>query len=356
MGVRILNPRQVVALVVPPVLLVVVPAVLALLEVLVQGVHSPETLVHVVVGARHLRLQPRKRALDQHADGGRILGGRHVDGLLLLRLHLGQHVDDTYVLQVLVLLWEVEEVLPLHTHAPTSGACGKACEVGGVHPQRVDGDDATEVARGPLAHHFLELVEPVRLPIGDEPQGLDDDRHLLELPATLQVEGVARAPLEQVLDVYAAPCGHRQERDVTDTEAAGARDGALLPVLAAVDGPVVPRVAHAGRLIHWDEGVQHHSCWHRDDGLVHEPAAQTRAREVLSPRDEVNLLRAILAARTDVLHCESAVPENRSGAPVQVVVGDIVVHAVSNLSVEGLFAGVVDDPWIEVGAREVIET
>mmetsp|Transcript_117851 Transcript_117851/g.345270 ORF Transcript_117851/g.345270 Transcript_117851/m.345270 type:complete len:244 (+) Transcript_117851:1107-1838(+) len=169
------------------------------------------------------------------------------------------------------------------------------------------------------------------------------------------MQRVVSAPLQRVLHVLAPPPGHGQEGHVADAETAVAVDGAVLVVLAGVHGVVAPGVSETALVEHRGERVQEHLGRHRRDGLVDEPAAHARRGQVLLPRDHPHLLDAILDACPNVLHPEGAVAQDRRHGAVQVVVGHVVVHAVADVEVGLVLPGVVNDPWVEVGSREVVD-
>mmetsp|Transcript_99696 Transcript_99696/g.282367 ORF Transcript_99696/g.282367 Transcript_99696/m.282367 type:complete len:416 (+) Transcript_99696:1524-2771(+) len=90
---------------------------------------------------------------------------------------------------------------------------------------------------------------------------------------------------------------------------------------------------------------------------MREPARQPRAGQVLAPGHEVDLLGPVLAAAPDVLDGEGSVSEDRdlgSDHPL-VVIDEAVAHAVANLPVEDVLAGIVHQSVEGVCAREVVD-
>mmetsp|Transcript_11759 Transcript_11759/g.32187 ORF Transcript_11759/g.32187 Transcript_11759/m.32187 type:complete len:301 (-) Transcript_11759:695-1597(-) len=218
----------------PPILLVLVPALQALLKELVRGVDGMVEPGRVVIQAGILRSQQRQRALDQHTARLLVFRIVLVGWLVLGSLASGQHIEDPIVHELLVLLRVVDEVFAPHALHIAPDAGGEGAKIRGVHAQGVNKDDTPEVSIGPGANELLRLVQAVAVEIRKEAKGLDDDSDILELPAALEVQGVACAALEEVLDVLATPPSHGQEGDVADAEAAVAHDGALGAVLGAV--------------------------------------------------------------------------------------------------------------------------
>mmetsp|Transcript_85110 Transcript_85110/g.219253 ORF Transcript_85110/g.219253 Transcript_85110/m.219253 type:complete len:226 (+) Transcript_85110:353-1030(+) len=217
------------------VLLVLVPAIDALLVELVWWVDRHVARVHVVVQAHHLHLAARHTAIDHRARHLRIpsivLVSRFMFGCLVSR----EHLQDAEVLQSLVLHGEVYEVLAADAAGVAADARGQGREVRRVHAHGVSEDVPPEVARRPDADHLLDLVEAVRLPVGDEAEALDDVGHALELRTLFEVQAVVRAALQQVLMIHAAPRCHGEESDVTNAEAASALDGTVPVALLAED-------------------------------------------------------------------------------------------------------------------------
>mmetsp|Transcript_99688 Transcript_99688/g.282337 ORF Transcript_99688/g.282337 Transcript_99688/m.282337 type:complete len:674 (+) Transcript_99688:270-2291(+) len=339
----------------PPVLLVLVPARLALDEELLRRVHGMVHRRHVVVEPDHLLRQPWKVAFDDHRGSLGVLRVHLMSWLCVSRLAPWQHLDNARAHEPLKLLRKVEEELALHGLAVASDAGREGREVRRVHPKGIRGDGAPEVAVGPGTDELPHLVEPVGAEVADEAEALDDARHVLELAAALGVQAVVRDALHEVHHVLAAAPGHGQEGHVPDAEAAGARDRALRPVLGRVHGVVLPGVPKAALQEHRLKCPQQHGCGHGHDGLVDEPAAHARARQVLASRHQEHLLAPVLHARPDVFNCERAIAKDRTPAAFEVIEGNVVVHAVADLYVGRVLARVVDDARVEVGAREVVQ-
>eukprot|EP00421_Protoceratium_reticulatum_P045251 CAMPEP_0168441182 /NCGR_PEP_ID=MMETSP0228-20121227/43357_1 /TAXON_ID=133427 /ORGANISM="Protoceratium reticulatum, Strain CCCM 535 (=CCMP 1889)" /LENGTH=329 /DNA_ID=CAMNT_0008455497 /DNA_START=264 /DNA_END=1250 /DNA_ORIENTATION=- len=318
----------------PPVLLVLVPARLALDEELLRRVHGMVHRRHVVVEPDHLLRQPWKVAFDDHRGSLGVLRVHLMSWLCVSRLAPWQHLDNARAHEPLKLLRKVEEELALHGLAVASDAGREGREVRSVHPQGVRRDDAPEVAAGPGADKLPHLVEPVGAKVGDETQALDDDRHALELDAALGVQAVLREALHDVHHELAAPPGHRQEGHVPDAEAAVARDRALRPVLVRVHGVVLEGVPEAALHEHRLERPQQHGRGHGHNGLVDEPAAQAGARQVLASRHQEHLLAPVLHARPDVFNCERTIAKDRTPAAFEVIEGNVVVHAIAYVPVK----------------------
>mmetsp|Transcript_34315 Transcript_34315/g.103398 ORF Transcript_34315/g.103398 Transcript_34315/m.103398 type:complete len:856 (+) Transcript_34315:295-2862(+) len=341
----------------PPVLLVLVPAALALRVVLVKRIDGPEALVHVLVHTRHEARELGVHALHHHLAGHGVLGvvlvRRPVP--VVVRLVLGHRVQEAHGEHALDVAGVVQEVLVPHGDAVVPNAGGEGGEVGGIHAQRVAEDHAAVVAARPGPPHDVDVVEPVAAPVADEAQGLDDVGDALQALAALEVQRVARAPLQQVHHVLAAAPGHGEEGDVADAEAAVARDGAAPLVFARVHGVVLPGVPEAALVKHRNEDVQQHFGGDGLDGLVHEPATHAGGREVLLAADEEDLLGTVLHAGADVLHSEGAVAQDRHAAAQHpLVVRVLVPHAVAYLAVEGVLSRVVYPPVEAHGARVVV--
>mmetsp|Transcript_99685 Transcript_99685/g.282322 ORF Transcript_99685/g.282322 Transcript_99685/m.282322 type:complete len:351 (+) Transcript_99685:270-1322(+) len=339
----------------PPVLLVLVPACLALVEVLVEGVHGPDALVEVVVRAGAEGAQLGAHALDHDGHGHRVLRVVLVRGPVAVRVRLvaRELVGEAVRQHALDVARVVQEELVPRAARVAADARGEGREVRRVHAQGVREDYAPVVPVGPGAHHLLDAVQPVAGVVADEAQGLDDVRDARQLLAALQVQRVPRAALQQVHDVLAAAPGHGQEGHVPDAEAAGARDRALRPVLGRVHGVVLPGVPKAALQEHRLKCPQQHGCGHGHDGLVDEPAAHARARQVLASRHQEHLLAPVLHARPDVFNCERAIAKDRTPAAFEVIEGNVVVHAIAYVPVKRALTWVINDPWLEVGARKV---
>mmetsp|Transcript_44982 Transcript_44982/g.101203 ORF Transcript_44982/g.101203 Transcript_44982/m.101203 type:complete len:296 (+) Transcript_44982:1026-1913(+) len=189
----------------------------------------------------------------------------------------------------------------------------------------------------------------------NEPQGLDDDFDVINLPAAHHVQGVLGAPLEQILDVFTTAPGHSKEGHVSDAKTAVADNCAGVPVLAGKDRVVLPWVTEVTLVEHGNERVQQHLGRDWDDRLVDKPAWQPWRWQVLLACDEVHLLATVLHARADVLHREGPVAENGTTIAVDVVEGDVVVHSIANLDVGVFLTRIVDDARGEVGTRVVVK-
>mmetsp|Transcript_34944 Transcript_34944/g.94693 ORF Transcript_34944/g.94693 Transcript_34944/m.94693 type:complete len:422 (+) Transcript_34944:528-1793(+) len=341
----------------PPVHLVLVPASLDLRVVLVKRVDRPHHLVEVHVHAGHLCLDPRQRSVEDHGDARSVLRIVLVGGTVLLwdGFVAGEHVEDAHPLELVILLREVNHVLVADGGHIGAHARGETGEVGRMHPHGVGKEDPPVVSTGPSAKHLLDLVEAVRTPVGNQAQRLDNDRHVLQLLTACEVHRVMGAPLQGVLDVLAAPPGNCQEGHVSDAEAAVAVDGAVLVVLAGIDGVVLPGVVETTLVVHGDEAIQQLLGGHGRDGLMHEPARQARGGQVLLPGHHPHFLDAVLHARPDVLNPKGTVAEDSGNGALEVVVGHVVVHAVANVDVRLILPRVVDDPGVEVRPREVVD-
>mmetsp|Transcript_37452 Transcript_37452/g.119168 ORF Transcript_37452/g.119168 Transcript_37452/m.119168 type:complete len:531 (-) Transcript_37452:536-2128(-) len=341
----------------PPVLLVLVPAALALRVVLVKRIDGPEALVHVLVHTRHEARELGVHALHHHLAGHGVLGvvlvRRPVP--VVVRLVLGHRVQEAHGEHALDVAGVVQEVLVPHGDAVVPNAGGEGGEVGGIHAQRVAEDHAAVVAARPGPPHDVDVVEPVAAPVADEAQGLDDVGDALQALAALEVQRVARAPLQQVHHVLAAAPGHGEEGDVADAEAAGLDDRHVPARLVRVHRPVLPGVAHARELVHGLEHLEHQAAGRGEGTLVHEPAGHAGAGQVLAARHEVDLGGAELAAGPDVLHGEGAVAQDGAPAALEVVEGHVVVHAVADVAAEDVLAGVLHDAVPRHAARVAVE-
>mmetsp|Transcript_24914 Transcript_24914/g.71492 ORF Transcript_24914/g.71492 Transcript_24914/m.71492 type:complete len:319 (+) Transcript_24914:818-1774(+) len=187
-------------------------------------------------------------------------------------------------------------------------------------------------------------MEPINRKVAEKTQGFQHDPDVFQLPAARQVQRVTRAALERVHDILQLPTSYRQERHIADAESAVLDNLDLRPVSAGIHRPELPGIAEAAHLIHRLEHLQDKTawCWYR--ALVHEPARQPRAGEVLAPRHYEDLVATMLDACPGVLDGEGAVTEDGDVVPHERLVGSVVVHAVADAAVELVLAGVIDDP------------
>mmetsp|Transcript_25197 Transcript_25197/g.58671 ORF Transcript_25197/g.58671 Transcript_25197/m.58671 type:complete len:222 (-) Transcript_25197:614-1279(-) len=123
-----------------------------------------------------------------------------------------------------------------------------------------------------------------------------------------------------------------------------------------MDRPETEGVFKASKLIHWFKCLQQECSWNRNRSLMHKPARQARARQVLPPRNQNNLLHAILAARPHILYCKGTVADNGCVAALEVLVRDVVVHTIADLAFERLLSGVFYQAILCHHAREVEES
>mmetsp|Transcript_52871 Transcript_52871/g.133567 ORF Transcript_52871/g.133567 Transcript_52871/m.133567 type:complete len:240 (-) Transcript_52871:607-1326(-) len=162
-------------------------------------------------------------------------------------------------------------------------------------------------------------------------------------------------PFQGVFNVLQLATSNGQERDVANAEAAVLNDVHFGAVGVRMHRPILPRISEADQLVHWLEHLEDQGTrgWNRT--LVHEPARYARASEVFPPRHEVYFLATILDGRPTILHCESAISEDRDLVTFQVFVGAIIVHAVADVPVEVFLAGIIYDPVLCHAPRVVVQ-
>mmetsp|Transcript_67384 Transcript_67384/g.150941 ORF Transcript_67384/g.150941 Transcript_67384/m.150941 type:complete len:404 (+) Transcript_67384:439-1650(+) len=257
------------------------------------------------------------------------------------------------------IVWVVDEEHALHRPSQRPWRQARAAHVASHDRDGLRDEIAPGVLIDPEASHLLDLHQPVVLQLTDKAQQLEDNGHVLQLSARLQVHRVPAELLDALFgdDLQLAHV-LGEEVDVADTEACLLLDHACGPLLVGADGVIRPNVP-TKHVVHGLHEVQERHARQGIHRPVRHPRNNARTSNVLPTANDVALVCPILAAGSYVLHRKGAVANNDGILSGDNAVVHLVKHAIADLAVKlvltlvGLFSRDRQVPWVEEDCARV---